>query len=352
MADADRVRGVAGVGEGHFGPMWVLMTRTPATRTVRAIRRTGPGRRVFVVTAPPFPAPGSTDIALSVRSHERVGERRVDEAWLAATWPAPSTRVVPVVVTAFPVTDDGTAVRWHSAGDLPVAGLRIFLGVTDDVAYFALVVPEAGDAGRWSTLRDVVQSLTEPDAGLMVHAVALAEWHASHRFCPRCGGGLHPGAAGHLLVCGQCERQQFPRSDPAVIMMVTDESGDRALLGRQPAWPPGRFSTLAGFVDPGESLEEAVVREVAEEVGVQVGEVTYFGNQPWPFPQSLMVGFFARATTTEIRVDQDEIEDARWFTREQMRAEAEAGTLVLPGGISISRSLVEAWYGGPLPGSW
>jgi NAD+ diphosphatase len=133
-------------------------------------------------------------------------------------------------------------------------------------------------------------------------------------------------------------------------MMVTD--GDRALLGRQPSWPPGRYSTLAGFVDPGESLEEAVVREVAEEVGIEVTDVTYFGNQPWPFPQSLMVGFFARAVSTDIDVDGDEIEAARWFTREEMRAEAEAGTLVLPGGISISRSLVEAWYGAPLPGSW
>jgi NAD+ diphosphatase len=133
-------------------------------------------------------------------------------------------------------------------------------------------------------------------------------------------------------------------------MMVTHEG--RALLGRQPSWPEGRYSTLAGFVDPGESLEEAVVREVAEEVGVEVGDVTYFGNQPWPFPQSLMVGFFARARGTDISVDGEEIEHARWFTREEMRAEAEAGTLVLPGGISISRSLVEAWYGAPLPGSW
>ncbi len=304
------------------------------------------------MTVPQFPAPGSTDIALSVRSHERVGERRVDEAWLEATWPAPTTRIVPVSVTRFPVTDDGAAVRWHTAEELPAAGLRIFLGVSHEVAYFALVVAEPTDEGRWTTLREVVHSVTEPDAGLMVHAVALAEWHASHRFCPRCGGALRSTAAGHVLVCEQCARQQFPRSDPAVIMMVTDESGDRALLGRQAAWPAGRFSTLAGFVDPGESLEEAVVREVAEEVGVEVTDVTYFGNQPWPFPQSLMVGFFARATTTEINVDEDEIEDARWFTREEMRAQAEDGTLVLPGGISISRSLVEAWYGGPLPGSW
>jgi NAD+ diphosphatase len=153
-----------------------------------------------------------------------------------------------------------------------------------------------------------------------------------------------------VLRCAAEAHQQFPRTDPAVIMMVTD--GDRALLGRQASWPEGRYSTLAGFVDPGESLEEAVVREVAEETGVEVGEVSYFGNQPWPFPQSLMVGFFARARSTEIHVDGAELSDARWFTREEMKEQAESGELVLPGGISISRSLVEAWYGAPLPGSW
>ncbi len=310
------------------------------------------------MTQPLFPAPGSTDIALSVRTHDRVGERRVDEEWLEATWRLPTTRIVPIAVTSVPVTeppedggvDTGPAVRWQTADVLPSDGLRVFLGETEGVPHFALVVPEPIDDGRWASLRQVVHSLREPDAGLLVHAVALAEWHASHRFCPRCGGRLTPTVAGHVLVCDQCGRQQFPRSDPAVIMMVTD--GDRALLGRSPSWPEGRYSTLAGFVDPGESLEEAVVREVAEETAVRVTDVTYFGNQPWPFPQSLMVGFFARAVSTEISVDGAELSDARWFTRDQMRAETEAGTLVLPGGISISRSLVEAWYGGPLPGSW
>jgi NAD+ diphosphatase len=304
------------------------------------------------VTSPPFPAPGSTDIALSVRSHERVGERRVDEEWLAQAWVDPATRIVPLAVTRVPVSEPGDAVRWQTADRLPADGLRLFLGMHEDAPHFALVLGEPTDDDRWATLREIVHTMREPDAGFLVHAVALAEWHAAHHFCPRCGGRLRSTNAGHVLVCGQCGRQQFPRSDPAVIMMVTDETGERALLGRQAAWPPGRFSTLAGFVDPGESLEEAVVREVMEEVGVEVTEVTYYGNQPWPFPQSLMVGFFARATTTEIRVDHDEIEDARWFTREEMRQQAEDGSLVLPGGISISRSLVEAWYGGPLPGSW
>lgn len=302
------------------------------------------------MTQPPFPAPGSTDIALSVRTHDRVGERRVDEAWLAETWPLPTTRIVPVAVTRLPVTDDGTAVRWQTADALPADGLRVLLGDRDGVPHFALVVAEPLDDGRWATLREVVATLSEPDAGFVVHAVALAEWHASHGFCPRCGGRLDAILAGHVRVCEQCGRQQFPRSDPAVIMMVID--GDRALLGRQASWPEGRYSTLAGFVDPGESLEEAVVREVQEETGVRCTDVAYYGSQPWPMPQSLMVGFFARALTTDIQVDGVEIDDARWFTREQMRTEAEAGTLRLPGGISISRSLVEAWYGGPLPGSW
>jgi NAD+ diphosphatase len=127
---------------------------------------------------------------------------------------------------------------------------------------------------------------------------------------------------------------------------------ERLLLGRQESWPAGRYSTLAGFLEPGETLEDAVRREVREEVGLTVGEVTYFGNQPWPLPASLMLGFLGRADTHEIHVDGREIEDARWFTREEMRAGAEAGDLVLPGGVSISRSLVEHWYGGPLPGSW
>ena len=302
------------------------------------------------MTSPAFPAPRPTDIALSVRTHDRAGERRVDEAWLAETWALPTSRIVAVAALEIPVDEEGTTVRWQRAGDLPSTGTQLFLGMREEVPHFALLTGTRTDEGRWSTLRQVVATLTEPDVGFMVHALALAEWHTSHLFCPRCGGRLHARAAGHVKACERCERQQFPRSDPAVIMLVTD--GERALLGRQEGWPVGRFSTLAGFVDPGESLEEAVIREVAEETGVGVTDVTYFGNQPWPFPQSLMVGFFARATTTEIRVDQLEISDARWFTREQMRQQAEAGTLVLPGGISISRALVEAWYGGPLPGTW
>jgi NAD+ diphosphatase len=296
-----------------------------------------------------FPAPGVVDIALSVRTHDRVGVRRTDDAWLAETWADPSTRVLPLDGNRFPVSDDGSTLGW-TAPPPAAAGQRLLLGVHDGTTYFALTGQLQSDDQRWSEPRGVLQTLNPVDAGLLMHAVALAEWHRAHRFCPYCGGPLAVTDAGHTLRCGQCGRTQFPRTDPAVIMLVTD--GERALLGRQEAWPPGRYSTLAGFVDPGESLEEAVVREVAEETGVEVTDVTYFGNQPWPFPASLMVGFFARAVTTDINVDGAEISDARWFTRAQMQREAEAGSLVLPGGISISRSLVEAWYGAPLPGHW
>ena len=183
-----------------------------------------------------------------------------------------------------------------------------------------------------------------------MQAIGILEWHDRHRFSPLTGNATTVERGGWVQRDPVTGTEFFPRTDPAVIMLVTD--GERALLGRQAAWPPGRFSTLAGFVDPGESLEQAVAREVMEEAGVEISDVSYFGNQPWPFPSSLMVGFFARAVSTEIEVDGDELEEARWFSREEMRAEAEAGSLVLPGGISISRSLVEAWYGGPLPGSW
>ncbi len=312
------------------------------------------------MTSPQFPAPGSTDIALSVRTHDRVGERRTDEEWLDETWTDPETRIVPVAGTTFPVDDAGGAVRWQASDGLPEDGLRIFLGTRDGVAHFALVVDEPTDEARWTGFRGVVATLPEPDAGFMVHAVALAEWHASHRFCPRCGSRLVSSAAGHVLRCEENNHQHFPRTDPAVIMMVTD--GDRALLGRQAAWPEGRFSTLAGFVDPGESLEEAVVREVAEESGVEVGEPRYIASQPWPFPSSLMLGFEVPWLAGEPRALEDEIQDVRWFSREEIAAAAaddldgwggepdpatpDATSLLLPPRLAIARRLLERWLAG------
>lgn len=298
--------------------------------------------------------PHVAPIALSMHAHNRVALHRTDEAWLDQAWADPDTRVLLLDGGRLLVDEDAPdpTITWVTPDRAP-AGTRILLGVAGDrdAVRFAVLVDEVPAGMRPEILRAFVQTLDADEADLVLHAVALGEWHRGHLHCPRCGGLLEVKEAGHLKVCTQCGRHQFPRTDPAVIMVVTDDE-DRCLLGRQPQWPEGRYSTLAGFVEPGESLEHAVAREVGEEVGVEVGEVSYFGNQPWPFPASLMVGFFAKARTTEINVDGAEIQHARWFTREEMRAEAEAGTLILPGGISISRSLVETWYGGPLPGQW
>jgi NAD+ diphosphatase len=274
-------------------------------------------------------------------------------------WADPATRVL-VIAGARLRPVDGR-ITWVSPQEAP-EGLRVLLGERAGVQHFAVIVEPsvaAGDREEWVVLRTIVQSLADQDlvdAPLVLHAIGLAEWHWSTRHCPRCGGPLESRQAGHVLHCTNCGKDQFPRSDPAVIMLVTDgepgSADERALLGRSPAWPQGRFSTLAGFVEPGETMEDAVRREVREETGVVVGEVTYFGSQPWPLPASLMVGFTARATATAIDVDRSEIEEAHWLTRQDMRTGAESGRLVLPGGVSISRSLIESWYGGPLPGRW
>jgi len=302
------------------------------------------------VPAPDRPARHTAPIALSVAAHDRVAGRRTDDAWLTEVWAAEPTRALALHGGRLLLEEDADRPAWLHPADAP-PGQRVLLGDLQGEVRFAVLVDEVPAGWRTEHLRGLVTELGEEEAALVVHAVALGEWHRTHRHCPRCGARLRPAAAGHLLHCDACGRDQFPRTDPAVIMLVTDDA-DRCLLGRQPSWPEGRYSTLAGFVEPGESLEAAVRREVEEEVGVHVDEVAYFGNQPWPFPASLMVGFFARARTTSVDVDGEEISDARWFTREQLLAEAEAGTLLLPRGVSISRSLIETWYGGPLPGHW
>jgi NAD+ diphosphatase len=297
-------------------------------------------------------------LELAAHPHDRVGVRRVDQAWLDRVWDDPGSRVL-VVAGSRVRSLDGT-VPWVSGADSPGDGTRVLLGEHDGRAWFADVVdPSYAEGEGWVGIRDLLPHLAGAgveQAPLVFHAIGLAEWLLATRFCPRCGGHLEPRLAGHELECVDCHRQQFPRTDPAVIMAITHgEPGaddEELLLGRQDVWPEGRYSTLAGFLEPGETLEDAVRREVAEETGVVVGEVTYFGNQPWPLPASLMLGFLGRAVTREIHVDGVEMQDARWFTRATMLEEAAAGTLVLPGGVSISRSLVEHWYGGPLPGSW
>jgi NAD+ diphosphatase len=290
-------------------------------------------------------------IALSRLAHDRIADRRVDEDWLAEVWQDPATRVLVVAGTRFQVHDGH--VPWVPPQQAP-DGTRVLLGDLGGVVHFAVVVDPSVADDTWTGLRGIVADVDEREAALVVHAVGIAEWLFATRHCARCGGAVEANQLGHVLRCASCGREEFPRTDPALIMVVVegDAPDDRCLLGRHPAWPPGRYSTLAGFVEPGESMEQAVRREVFEESGIRVGEVSYFGSQPWPLPRSLMIGFVAHAESTEVSVDGREIEEARWFTRAQMKDEAEAGTLVLPGGVSISRSLVEHWYGGPLPGQW
>jgi len=191
-------------------------------------------------------------------------------------------------------------------------------------------------------LRPLTAVLPADEAGLLAYARALLIWRARHRHCGVCGAPTTPARAGHCLVCTNhaCAQEYFPRIDPAIIVLVSD--GERALLGRQASWPARRYSTIAGFVEPGESLEDAVVREVAEETGVAVSQVRYHSSQPWPFPSSVMVGFQARAAPdSEVRVG-GELEDARWFSREQVHA----GEALTPPTQSISWRLIETWLKG------
>jgi len=294
-------------------------------------------------------------VALSAHAHNRMGLRRTDEAWLAERTADPATRVLVVAGNRLRPVDG--AVAWVSPDAAP-EGRLVLLGDADGVVHLAVLVdPDdaPGDPEEWVPLRSVLTAVAEhaPDQGpLLMHAIGLAEWHHATRFCPRCGGTLVSRSAGHELRCTQCDRAQFPRTDPAVIMAITSGDGDdeALLLGRNRAWPTGRWSTLAGFCEPGETLEDAVRREVEEEVGVRVGEVGYFGSQPWPLPASLMLGFTGRALTTDIDVDGAEIEEARWWTRAELEAAVRSGEVAVPHGISISSSLIESWFGRPLDG--
>jgi len=196
----------------------------------------------------------------------------------------------------------------------------------------------AGEA--FLELRPFAGRLPEREAGLVAYARALSIWRANHRHCGRCGQPMRPARAGHQLECVACGHQSFPRIDPAIIVLVTES--ERALLGRQAGWPPGRYSTIAGFVEPGEALEDAVHREVLEETGIEVSASRYHSSQPWPFPSSLMLGFEASSPGGEPRAGDSELEDVRWFTRAQVRS----GEILLPPGGSISRRLIEGWLNG------
>lgn len=231
----------------------------------------------------------------------------------------------------------------------------------DGTAYVGVVVPGTQDDPAeqgWLTLRQAGEALAPRDAGVFTTGLALANWHATHRFCPRCGAPTEPVEGGWVRRCEREGSDHYPRTDPAVIMSVVDPD-DRLLLGRGAHWPEGRFSVLAGFVEPGESFEAAVAREVAEEVGVTVETARYLGNQPWPFPSSVMIGFAATTRDTRLKVDPVEMAEARWVSREEYTDLLRAGDIRTPSGISIAKRIIERWLGatvesvtGTAPARW
>jgi len=278
---------------------------------------------------------------------DRSGERRKDLDWIADAVADDNSRFVPVWGDRCLVDGDPQhAVLLEHQYVEPFVDERelIFLGVFRDHPAFAVAIDEPGDAplaeyGEFQDLRFLGTVLPPDEANLLAHARALVLWHASQVFCGRCGTSARPGTGGNSRVCtnSDCGREIFPRVDPAIIVLVSD--GQRCLLGRQDNWPQDVYSTIAGFVEPGESLEDAVRREVYEETNIRVGEVTYHSSQPWPFPSSLMLGFVAEATSEEIILNDGELEDAQWFTRSDL----ESGFPKLPFRISIARRLVENW---------
>lgn len=289
---------------------------------------------------------GPQDAAAFVgRQHDRAVDRRGDEAWLHQQWQSPHARAV-VVRGGLIVA--GSNSWWHSPASVP-QGERYLLGVDPTGgARFAVHAPAVPDAAGIG-LREAAMSASTEDAAWLCHAVALSQWHATHTHCPRCGTPTVVTDAGATRRCPQDGSMHFPRVDPAVIVLVTDDE-DRALLGRQAAWPAGRFSTLAGFVEPGESAEHAVIREVAEEAGVEVDDVQLVGTQPWPFPSSLMLGATATASHAQVpRPDGDELAEVRWFSRSELRDSVQSGSVMVPGPISISRWLIDRWFQDELP---
>ncbi|HTR16194.1 MAG TPA: NAD(+) diphosphatase [Acetobacteraceae bacterium] len=287
---------------------------------------------------------------------DRAGLRREDEAWVQARYDDPASLFVPVwrgktlarrgeteAEASFLSGESAVRLRAH-------ARVWALLGLLGDRALFALDIsgiddprPLVPEADAFEDLRALTGVLPDRDASILAHARGLIHWRLRHGFCGVCGARCQPRSAGHMLACTGCGANHFPRTDPAVIMLVTRE--DQVLLGHSQRFPSRvMYSTLAGFVEPGESLEEAVAREVLEEAGVRVGRVYFHSSQPWPYPASIMLGFYAEALSDVITIDPEELRDARWFTRAELRDPAGHG-FELPSRHSIARRLIDDWLG-------
>ena len=281
---------------------------------------------------------------------DRAAHLREDAAWWASALADPASRVVPVWNLRSLVTEgDEPRAAYLPLAQIPEAqrdiSALVLLGRFGGTYVFACEfdtpdTPALPTGSRFEDLRMVAARLPSDEAGLLSYARALMFWRKRSRFCGTCGTPTIAAKAGHVVVCtnAACRHEQFPRLDAAIIVLISD--GERALLGRQASWPVGRYSTIAGFVEPGESLEDAVVREAFEETGIEVTDIEYHSSQPWPFPSSLMLGFTARATTTQIQLRDHELEDARWFTR----GDFASSKTIAPPSVSISFRLIEQWF--------
>ena len=296
---------------------------------------------------PAAPAPA---MAFAGSPIDRADHIRTDDAALAElmNWRA---RVL-MMDGLLPGVDDHGGLVWGSLADVAPEAELVFLGLMDGKAHFAPVPPAGADGPAYAmpSAWQVMQLLSPPDLAIDGGARSLADWHARHRFCARCGAPTKLVKGGWQRHCDACGADHFPRTDPVTIMLVEHEANgeQRLLLGRQPRFPPKMYSALAGFVEPGETIEEAVAREIHEEAGVRVRDVRYIASQPWPFPSQLMIGCTSMADDPELTIDTTELEDARWFTRaelEEARAAGEAGTdlLYFPRPFALAHHLIAWW---------
>jgi NAD+ diphosphatase len=304
----------------------------------------------------------SSTIPFSGNTLNRASEKRTDAAWIESRWRDSSSRVLPMWrLEPFLLGERSSApaveLGWVEPRVLdPVAtpdAPCVFLGLDGERARFALDISKAADPagtgplagmGYFGDARMAGSIVSAKDAGIIAQAKALIDWHQRHSFCPRCGAPTRLMDAGYRRLCGKCNAEHFPRTDPVVIMLAFE--GDACLIGRGKLFPPGMFSALAGFMEPGETIEDAVRRELMEEAGVRVGEVSYYATQPWPFPSSLMIGCFAKAKSREAKADETELAEVRWIER-PVACELVAGKridgIMVPPPIAIAHHLIRAW---------
>lgn len=290
--------------------------------------------------------PVSAPIAFSGSPIDRADNIRIDPEALGARmdWRA---RVLKLDGLLPEIGDQG-GLEWGTLADVPPEAELVFLGLLDDKACFA-PVPDAGATGPAYAMPrawQVMQLLSPEDLAIYGGARSLCDWHARHQFCAKCGSKTKLTKGGWQRSCGECGAEHFPRTDPVTIMLVEHE--DKLLLGRQPRFPPKMYSALAGFVEPGETIEEAVAREIWEEAGVRAHSVEYIASQPWPFPSQMMIGCTSKTDDPELTIDETELDDARWFTREELEDARHAGPkgneqLIFPQKFAIAHTLVTWW---------